>query len=84
LEIYYPSINYRAICIGAARNFIKAIRANAGDPRALKLLEQLFGEHPEITVLGKVEKWNDKKVIVCFLVYDNIDIKARCFERIIP
>jgi len=33
---------------GAARNFIKALRANAADPRALKLLEQLFAEHPEI------------------------------------
>ena len=32
----------------AARNFIKALRANAADPRALKLLEQLFAEHPEI------------------------------------
>ena len=32
----------------AARNFIKALRANVADPRALKLLEQLFGEHPEI------------------------------------
>ena len=49
MEIYYPSINYRTICIGTARNFIKVLRANAGDPRALKLLEQLFGEHPEIT-----------------------------------
>jgi hypothetical protein len=49
LEIYYPSINYCAIYIGTTRNFIKALRANAGDPRALKLLEQLFGEPPEIT-----------------------------------
>ena len=35
-------------CAEAARNYIKAIRANAADPRALKLLEQLFAEHPEI------------------------------------
>jgi tetratricopeptide (TPR) repeat protein len=32
----------------AARNFIKALRANVADPRALKLLEELFTEHPEI------------------------------------
>jgi len=31
-----------------ARNYIKALRENAADPRALKLLEQLFAEHPEI------------------------------------
>jgi tetratricopeptide (TPR) repeat protein len=35
-------------CAEAARNYIKALRANAADPRALKLLEQLFTEHPEI------------------------------------
>jgi tetratricopeptide (TPR) repeat protein len=35
-------------CAEAARNYIKALRANAGDPRALKLLEGLFEEHPEI------------------------------------
>jgi tetratricopeptide (TPR) repeat protein len=32
----------------AALNFIRATRANAGDARALKLLEQLFVEHAEI------------------------------------
>jgi tetratricopeptide (TPR) repeat protein len=32
----------------ASLNFIKALRANAADPRALKLLEQVFSEHPEI------------------------------------
>jgi len=32
----------------AARNYVKALRANAADPRALKLLEQLYEQHPEI------------------------------------
>jgi len=32
----------------AARNFIAALRANAADPHALKLLEQLFVDFPEI------------------------------------
>ena len=32
----------------AADNFISATKANAADGRALKLLEQLFVEHPDI------------------------------------
>jgi tetratricopeptide (TPR) repeat protein len=32
----------------AAENLIRATKANASDGRALKLLEQLFAEHPEI------------------------------------
>ena len=34
----------------AARNYIKATRANAADSRALDLLEQLYFEHPEMKI----------------------------------
>jgi tetratricopeptide (TPR) repeat protein len=33
----------------AARNYIRAVQANAADPRALDLLEQLYKDHPEIS-----------------------------------
>jgi tetratricopeptide (TPR) repeat protein len=43
------SLTGQGKCADAARNFVQALRANAADPRALKLLEQLFDDHPEIT-----------------------------------
>jgi tetratricopeptide (TPR) repeat protein len=35
--------------VEGARNYIMALRANAADGRALRLLEELFAEHPELT-----------------------------------
>jgi tetratricopeptide (TPR) repeat protein len=43
------SLSGQGKCSEAARNFVKALRVNAADPRALNLLEELFKEHPEIT-----------------------------------
>jgi tetratricopeptide (TPR) repeat protein len=34
--------------VEAARNYIMGVRANAADGRALRLLEELFAEHPEL------------------------------------